>query len=188
MHGTRRPGPRNGCLGTTARQVSEPKYDHHAALDSRHYGAIRLANRDSTGTCCGSVGTLHASATLRMGRGISGNLESAWPDCDRTRGRPSHMDSCFSYSPDSRQGQSGLTPSFLMMRGPYQFTRNPMYVAELGLWLGWAIFFGNPSVLIGLLVLWSVVTFIILPREERSLEEAFGQTYLQYKSRVPRWF
>ena len=82
----------------------------------------------------------------------------------------------------------GLTPSFLMMRGPYQFTRNPMYVAELGLWLGWTIFFGSPGVLIGLLVLWSVVTFIILPREERSLEAAFGQTYLQYKSRVPRWF
>jgi protein-S-isoprenylcysteine O-methyltransferase Ste14 len=75
-----------------------------------------------------------------------------------------------------------------MMRGPYQFTRNPMYVAELGLWLGWTIFFGSPGILIGLLVLWSVVTFIILPREERSLEVAFGQTYLQYKSRVPRWF
>src|SRR5262245_32211395 len=33
----------------------------------------------------------------------------------------------------------GLTPSVLVMRGPYAFTRNPMYVAELGLWLGWAI-------------------------------------------------
>jgi protein-S-isoprenylcysteine O-methyltransferase Ste14 len=82
----------------------------------------------------------------------------------------------------------GLTPSHLMMRGPYRLTRNPMYGAELGLWLGWAIFFGSPLVLIGLLVLWSVVTLVILPREERGLEAAFGQTYLQYKSRVPRWF
>ena len=40
----------------------------------------------------------------------------------------------------------GLTPSFLIMRGPYRFTRNPMYVAELGLWLGWALFFGSLSV------------------------------------------
>jgi protein-S-isoprenylcysteine O-methyltransferase Ste14 len=63
-----------------------------------------------------------------------------------------------------------------------------MYVAELGLWLGWAIFFGSPSVLIGLVVFLSVVRFIILPREERSLEKAFGETYLQYKSRVSRWF
>lgn len=82
----------------------------------------------------------------------------------------------------------GLKPSFLMMRGPYRLTRNPMYVAELGLWLGWTILFGSPIVLIGLLALWSVVTFIILPREERSLEAAFGLTYIQYKSRVPRWF
>jgi protein-S-isoprenylcysteine O-methyltransferase Ste14 len=75
-----------------------------------------------------------------------------------------------------------------MMHGPYKFTRNPMYVAELGLWLGWAIFFGSVLVLVGFLALWSVVTLIILPREERSLEAAFGQTYLEYKSRVPRWF
>ena len=82
----------------------------------------------------------------------------------------------------------GLKPSFLMMRGPYRLTRNPIYVAELGLWLGWAIFFGSLLVLIGFLVLWSVVTLILVPREERSLEAAFGQTYLEYKSRVPRWF
>jgi protein-S-isoprenylcysteine O-methyltransferase Ste14 len=82
----------------------------------------------------------------------------------------------------------GLNPPFLMVRGPYRLTRNPMYVAELGLWLGWAIFFGSLLVLIGFVILWCVVTLIILPREERSLEAAFGQTYLQYKSSVPRWF
>lgn len=82
----------------------------------------------------------------------------------------------------------GLKPPFLMMRGPYRLTRNPMYVAELGLWLGLAIFFGSPLVLMGFLVLWSVLTFIILPREEGSLEAAFGQTYVQYKGSVPRWF
>ena len=86
-----------------------------------------------------------------------------------------------------RRVKLSLTPSVLIMRGPYRLTRNPMYVAELGLWLGWTIFFGSPGVLIGYLVLWSVVKLIILPREERGLEAAFGQTYLQYKSRVPRW-
>lgn len=82
----------------------------------------------------------------------------------------------------------GLTPSFLMMRGPYRLTRNPMYIAELGLWLGLAIYFGSLGVLLGFLVLWSVVKFIILPREERGLERAFGETYFEYKNRVPRWF
>jgi protein-S-isoprenylcysteine O-methyltransferase Ste14 len=81
----------------------------------------------------------------------------------------------------------GLTPPFLLVRGPYKLTRNPMYVAELGLWLGWALFFGSLSVLAGGLVLLSVVTLIILPREEKGLEAAFGQVYVEYKTRVPRW-
>lgn len=81
----------------------------------------------------------------------------------------------------------GLTPSVLITTGPYRLTRNPMYVAELGLWLGWSLFFGSPSVFLGLVLLLLTLNFIILPREERGLERAFGPAYLQYKSRVPRW-
>jgi hypothetical protein len=132
------------------------------------------------------VGTLYAPATLSMGRGIPRILELDWPDGGRTRGRTLNLDSCFRDSPGSVKGQLGLTPSFLMMRGPNRLTRNPMYVAELGLWLGLAIYFGSLGVLLEFLVLWSVVKLIILPREERSLERAFGQTYLEYKNRVPR--
>lgn len=76
---------------------------------------------------------------------------------------------------------------FLLIRGPYAFTRNPMYVAELGLWLGWAIFYGSVTVLIGSALLWAVVNFIVLPREERALEMRFGEAYRQYKRDVPRW-
>jgi protein-S-isoprenylcysteine O-methyltransferase Ste14 len=77
--------------------------------------------------------------------------------------------------------------SFLLMRGPYALTRHPMYVAELGLWLGWAIFYGSIIVLIGFTVLCGVVNFVI-PREERALEDRFGEVYRQYKRKVPRWF
>ena len=111
------------------------------------------------------------------------------PDRGRTRDCTIRLDSCFRHpqAPPAKV-KLGLTPSFLMMRGPYRLTRNPMYVAELGLWLGLTIYFGSLGVLLGFLVLWSVVKFIILPREERSLEREFGQTYLEYKNRVPRWF
>ena len=81
----------------------------------------------------------------------------------------------------------GLTPARLLTRGPYRFTRNPMYVAELGLWLGWALFFGSFGVLGGFVVLLAAVQFVILPKEERGLEGAFGQAYLEYKKKVPRW-
>jgi protein-S-isoprenylcysteine O-methyltransferase Ste14 len=75
----------------------------------------------------------------------------------------------------------------MMIRGPYTFTRNPMYVAELGIWLGWALFFGSIGVLAAAVVLWAIVKFVIVPREERTLERAFGQTYVQYKNRTRRW-
>ena len=79
-----------------------------------------------------------------------------------------------------------LAPPFLMTTGPYAYTRNPMYVAELALWLGWAILFGSLVILLGFVVL-TVFIILVLPREERGLETRFGETYRQYQARVPRW-
>ena len=47
--------------------------------------------------------------------------------------------------------------AFLVTRGPYACSRNPMYVSELALWLGWAVFYGNVSVLIGFVILFAVL-------------------------------
>jgi protein-S-isoprenylcysteine O-methyltransferase Ste14 len=78
------------------------------------------------------------------------------------------------------------SPKILMMRGPYTFSRHPMYVAELALWLGWAVLFGSLGVGLGLLLLIAVVC-VLAPREERALEAKFGDAYRRYKARVPRW-
>jgi len=78
-------------------------------------------------------------------------------------------------------------PSALLTEGPYRFTRNPVYLACLGLWLGWTLFFGSSGVLIAWFVLCVVAKFGIVPKEERDLESQFGAAYLQYKNRVPRW-
>lgn len=79
------------------------------------------------------------------------------------------------------------TPRYLLGRGPYTFTRNPMYLAELMLWLGWALFYGSLAVMIGFLVWWMVFS-VVVPREERDLAARFGEDYLHYKNAVPRWF
>jgi len=79
-----------------------------------------------------------------------------------------------------------LAPS-LLVRGPYRLTRNPIYIAYLGLWLGWALFFGSIGVLIAWSLLCLVANLMIVPQEERDLGAAFGEVYLQYKNRVPRW-
>jgi protein-S-isoprenylcysteine O-methyltransferase Ste14 len=80
-----------------------------------------------------------------------------------------------------------LASNYLLTRGPYQFSRNPMYVATFALWLGWTLFYGSIPVLL-FSVLWAVVySLVVVPREERALEARFGDVYLQYKGEVPRW-
>jgi protein-S-isoprenylcysteine O-methyltransferase Ste14 len=81
----------------------------------------------------------------------------------------------------------GFEPPHLVVDGPYQVSRNPMYVAGLSAWLGWAVFYGSPAVLVGLALLWSLFTFRVIPYEERQLEGLFGDEYLAYKRSVRRW-
>jgi len=82
----------------------------------------------------------------------------------------------------------GFSPPGLVVDGPYQVSRNPMYVAGLFTWLGWVIFYGSPAVLAGFLLLWIIFTLRVIPYEERQLEELFGEDYLAYKRTVRRWF
>ena len=79
-----------------------------------------------------------------------------------------------------------LRPSFLLTRGPYAYSRNPMYASELALWLGWAVFYGSAGVLIGLVVFFAVLVAGVR-YEERVLAARFGEVYHAYMDRVPRW-
>lgn len=78
------------------------------------------------------------------------------------------------------------SPKILLTRGPYGFSRHPMYLAEGALWFGWAIFYGSVAVSIGFMVV-CIGASMLAPREERALEAKFGEAYQRYKARVPRW-
>jgi protein-S-isoprenylcysteine O-methyltransferase Ste14 len=82
----------------------------------------------------------------------------------------------------------GFSPPHLVVDGPYRYSRNPMYVAGLSAWLGWTVLYGSPAVLVGLVLLWSLFTFRVIPYEERQLETLFGEEYREYKRSVRRWF
>ena len=81
----------------------------------------------------------------------------------------------------------GFSPPHLVNAGPYQISRNPMYVSGLFAWLGWTIFYGSPAVFVALMLLWSAFTFRVIPYEERQLEALFGDDYLEFKRSVRRW-
>jgi protein-S-isoprenylcysteine O-methyltransferase Ste14 len=84
--------------------------------------------------------------------------------------------------------QLGFSPPQLVVAGPYQISRNPMYIAGLLTWFGWLIFYGSLTVLAMLLLLWFIFNFRIIPYEEHQLEALFGEEYLAYKHTVRRWF
>jgi protein-S-isoprenylcysteine O-methyltransferase Ste14 len=71
--------------------------------------------------------------------------------------------------------------------GPYQLTRNPMYVGLTVAYLGEALLLRHfwPLVLLPLVI--AYVNWIVIPLEESKLQEAFGDRYDQYRARVGRW-
>ena len=71
--------------------------------------------------------------------------------------------------------------------GPYRFTRNPLYLALAVLYAGIAIAADSIWIL-ALLVPVLVIMYIgVIAREERYLEQKFGEEYRQYKASVRRW-
>lgn len=77
-------------------------------------------------------------------------------------------------------------PESRIARGPYRFSRNPMYVCEQAVLLGWTIYFGSPGLLVGMAALGAGMRYAVA-REERTLEGRFGDSWRDYASKVPRW-
>ncbi len=80
-----------------------------------------------------------------------------------------------------------LDKSYLLTRGMYAISRHPMYLSELILLFGWVIFYGSVALLIALVAWGLFFNYYQVPLEERVLEAHFGESYLEYKNRVPRW-
>lgn len=75
----------------------------------------------------------------------------------------------------------------LVTRGPYRFTRNPMYVGLASLYAGIALWFQLSWSLLLLPVVLMSVYHLVIVREERYLERRFGAAYGRYKAEVRRW-
>ena len=90
-------------------------------------------------------------------------------------------------APDRRWAiKPGLEPEYLLTGGPYRRTRNPMHLGGIGIWAGWAAWFGSAPVAVGLVVLTAIYRAGIL-WEERLLERRWGDEWRAYARRTPRW-
>ena len=78
-------------------------------------------------------------------------------------------------------------PRRLVIRGPYRFVRNPMYIGA-GLALASAALFYESLPVLGYTCLFFVATHLfVVWYEEPSLRRTFGQEYEAYCGRVRRW-
>ena len=77
--------------------------------------------------------------------------------------------------------------SQLVTNGVYQHTRNPMYVGMALILSAWFVALGNIVNVVFVLGFVTCITNLQILPEERILTESFGDEYLAYMTRVPRW-
>jgi protein-S-isoprenylcysteine O-methyltransferase Ste14 len=83
--------------------------------------------------------------------------------------------------------RSQSTGQRLISEGPFAFVRNPLYLSNFMITLGFSVF-GGKIWLIALTVLLFVIQYyFIVAYEENLLVSKFGEEYENYMLRVPRW-
>lgn len=75
----------------------------------------------------------------------------------------------------------------LVYTGPYELTRNPLYIANIIIFTGLGAATGGPKLAIGFLIFFILYFNIIVRFEEAFLERRLGEIYRSYRNRVPRW-
>src|SRR5581483_4971722 len=85
----------------------------------------------------------------------------------------------------SRTRSDRLGP--LIASGPFAYTRNPLYIGNIALWVGFALAAGLPWLAPVLLAVLAFEYQAIVRWEEALLESRLGEAYRDYAARVPRW-
>jgi protein-S-isoprenylcysteine O-methyltransferase Ste14 len=75
----------------------------------------------------------------------------------------------------------------LIRHGLYRWSRNPMYVGVVLLLTGVAILLGSLAPLLVVVTFFALLQVGFVRREERLLEETFGDAYRAYRRSVRRW-
>jgi protein-S-isoprenylcysteine O-methyltransferase Ste14 len=73
----------------------------------------------------------------------------------------------------------------LVTQGPYAYTRNPMTLGALILYLGIGVWMGSAMLLLLVAIVFGVLLSYIYVHETTELTQRFGEDYLSYKKRTP---
>ena len=90
------------------------------------------------------------------------------------------------------EGKGTLSPADptkkLVVKGLYQYSRNPMYIGVMAMLIGEAIFFEAGRFWFYVLFIGVAFNLFIFFVEEPRLKRDFGEEYLKYCQQVRRWF
>jgi protein-S-isoprenylcysteine O-methyltransferase Ste14 len=71
--------------------------------------------------------------------------------------------------------------------GIFQWVRNPLYVGNFLIWMGFVVISGVLWFLPAAIVIFGIEYTLIVAYEEGVLESIFGSEYIEYKKSAPRW-
>jgi protein-S-isoprenylcysteine O-methyltransferase Ste14 len=78
-------------------------------------------------------------------------------------------------------------PTVFVSRGPYRFSRNPMYLALALLYAGLSLALSMLWPLLVLPAVLGIIQVAVIRSEEQHLLRCFGEEYRNYNRRVRRW-
>jgi protein-S-isoprenylcysteine O-methyltransferase Ste14 len=79
-------------------------------------------------------------------------------------------------------------PRRLVVRGPYRFVRNPMYIGAALAMTGAAIYYRSIALFAYVVVFLLVTYLFVVTYEEPTLRRTFGKDYEAYCAKVGRWW
>lgn len=118
-----------------------------------------------------NLGVLRYFGFLPLVAGGLVYLRCAWDFAIGGRGTPAPID----------------PPKELVVRGPYRYARNPMYLGVMIVILGEALLFEARILYEYALIVFIFFYLFVLVYEEPTLKRKFGESYESYCRSVPRW-
>jgi protein-S-isoprenylcysteine O-methyltransferase Ste14 len=79
------------------------------------------------------------------------------------------------------------TNSALVTSGPFQFTRNPMYLGLVVITLGLAVWIGAWPMFLVPIATFATCNWVHIPFEEAKMRRQFGEAFDAYAAKVRRW-
>src|SRR5690606_6144986 len=79
------------------------------------------------------------------------------------------------------------TNRVLITRGPFRFSRNPMYLGIQLMLIGFAVMLGPLLVFVSTALFFALMHFTFVPFEEEKMHRQFGDSFDVYTRQVRRW-